>query len=194
MKPCAKNQKLIAWLALDALDAPSARDLRAHLEQCAGCRQYLAELRHVSGQLAAAEPKASPPVSDTFHQTWMARVKATDKSRPSFGEALAALRQLRWRIDFVPWAALAVLCLFSLLTIRSQHLPIAATPAPVIAPTVSPAATAMAANANLSPNLANYQQAASQSLDKLDDLLFQQGNQASRAIPVCTASATVLNF
>jgi hypothetical protein len=40
MKPCAKNRKLIAWLALGALEARRAAALRAHLALCEGCRQY----------------------------------------------------------------------------------------------------------------------------------------------------------
>ena len=31
MKPCSKNRKLIAWLALDALDVRQAQTLREHL-------------------------------------------------------------------------------------------------------------------------------------------------------------------
>jgi len=48
MKPCAQNRKLIVWLSLNVLDASQARQLRAHLETCEGCRRYLAEISNVT--------------------------------------------------------------------------------------------------------------------------------------------------
>ncbi len=58
MKPCSNHRKLIAWLAVDALDDPQTRSLRAHLETCEGCRRYLAEISNVAQKLSAA---ATPP-------------------------------------------------------------------------------------------------------------------------------------
>src|SRR5439155_25957510 len=55
MKPCSKNQKRIAWLALDALDVRQAHDLRAHLETCAGCRRYLVEISNMTRRLTEEE-------------------------------------------------------------------------------------------------------------------------------------------
>jgi hypothetical protein len=194
MKPCAKNRKLISWLAMDALDASSTRDLRAHLEKCAGCRQYLAEMRQVTDQLAAAEPISNLQASPSFHQTWLARMENGHRTHLPLGEALAALRQIRWRAAILAGAVLPMLWLVVVLAIRSQHLPASTVPASARPLIIIPAVAAADANADLSPALANYQRVASQSLDKLDDLLFHQGNQSSRSSPVCTASATSLNF
>ena len=44
MKPCSKNRKLLAWLALGNLDDKQATALREHVATCEGCRSYLDEL------------------------------------------------------------------------------------------------------------------------------------------------------
>src|SRR3989441_4718283 len=69
MKPCSKNRKRIAWLALDALDVRQARDLRVHLETCAGCRRYLEEISNVTQRLIAAETRPDIQASESFHQS-----------------------------------------------------------------------------------------------------------------------------
>jgi anti-sigma factor RsiW len=52
-------QELLASHALDALDAPDAGALRAHLETCAECRAELTEMREAAALLAhVAEPIA----------------------------------------------------------------------------------------------------------------------------------------
>ena len=52
MNPCANQRHLIAALALAMLEAQPARELRAHLETCEGCRGYLAELAEVTKRTA----------------------------------------------------------------------------------------------------------------------------------------------
>jgi anti-sigma-K factor RskA len=52
-------QELLALHAVDALDAPEAREVTAHLDLCAECRHELAELIDAAALLAhAAEPAA----------------------------------------------------------------------------------------------------------------------------------------
>src|SRR6266852_3236258 len=78
MKPCSNNRKLIAWLAVDALDDRQTRSLRAHLETCEGCRRYLAEISNVAQKLSAA---AAPPdihAAESFHQRVLGALRAEE--------------------------------------------------------------------------------------------------------------------
>jgi len=182
MKPCSKNRKLIAWLAVDALDGRQALDLRAHLETCEGCRQYLQELSHVTEKLAAAGISSDIEPSGSFHRRVVARLRAAESV--SVWESLVAhLRgtTLNWRVALPVIAAIAVL--------------IAASSGFVRRPDVSPhtqfsARTALVPNSksDLLPTIANYQMVANQSLDKLDELLTRQGNRNPSPTQIYTAS------
>src|SRR3981081_1843275 len=76
MKPCLRNRKSIAWLAMDTLDARDASALRAHLETCAGCRAYLGEISSIVEKLDVAEIRSDIQTSETFHQKVTARIRA----------------------------------------------------------------------------------------------------------------------
>ena len=264
MKPCANKQKLIAWLALDALDAAVARELRTHLETCAGCRGYLADLARVQQQLAAAVPDSDLRPSASFHQTVLARLAAAAPSAWSVRGMLAdcaarlrpgtaalraqrnsapvpgrdgALRRPRPRpsgrnesgescdySDSVPspdaalgdgdsaarcpypgtgkpmpgfhWlAALSVAAVTVLfLTVcffQWSHTAVRVSPP---TPAIVPMAVAADPEADLTPSLANYQWAASQSPDNLDGLLARQGKAGGSSAPVYTAAARSMDF
>ncbi len=90
MKPCSRNRKLIAWLALDALEAEQARNLRAHLETCEACRCYLEEVSAVRARLAAAEPRMDIQASEAFHQKVLRRLRA-EESEPVWEAVLALI-------------------------------------------------------------------------------------------------------
>jgi len=77
MKPCNKNRKLIAWLALDELEDRRARELRAHLENCAGCRGYLKEISNVTEKLATAQAESDVQATESFHQRVVGALRAT---------------------------------------------------------------------------------------------------------------------
>jgi anti-sigma factor RsiW len=66
MKPCSKNRKLLAWLALGHLDAGRATILREHLATCDGCRCYLEGIAKVTARISAAEMKADIVATEFF--------------------------------------------------------------------------------------------------------------------------------
>jgi hypothetical protein len=182
MKPCAPNRKLIVWLALNALDARQTQSLRAHLETCAGCRRYLAEISNVTERLAAAEANPEIHASENFHRKTANRLRSVKPD--SLGEILAAYFRgawSNWRVALPVIAALAVVGVT--VTIWRQPLKIVSPP-----PAGRQVALASGADNDLPPTIANYQRAANQSWDKLDALLTRQGNQALPATPIYTAS------
>jgi predicted anti-sigma-YlaC factor YlaD len=186
MKPCAKNRKLIAWLALDALEAPQARQLRTHLETCEGCRRYLAEISNVTERLAAAETTPDIQASKSFHQKVAGKLRAAKPD--SLGETLAAYFRgflLNWRVVFPAIAALVVVGV----TIATWRQP-----REVASPPLAGTQTVSVSGADndLAPTIANYQRVANQSLDKLDALLTRQGNRALPSMPIYTASTFAL--
>ncbi len=76
----SEYQALLASHALDALDAPEARALSAHLETCAECRDEFADLREASALLAhAAEPVAP---SDEVRRRIMREIQSQPRSAP----------------------------------------------------------------------------------------------------------------
>ena len=176
MKPCAQNRKLIAWLALNALEAPQARQLRAHLETCEGCRRYLAEISNVTEKLAQTETNTDIQASENFHRTVACRLRTT---KPDFlGEILTAyFARLNWRVALPVIAALVL-----------AGVIIGTWPQPPKVVSLPQALLTSAANNDLAPTIANYQRVANQSLDKLDALLARQDIRVSPPMPVYTAS------
>ena len=59
---CARVRGLLAEFALDVLEEPRARDVRGHLDGCAGCRKEAEGLLEGAARLAATLPVAPPPV------------------------------------------------------------------------------------------------------------------------------------
>ncbi|MGO8838350.1 MAG: anti-sigma factor family protein, partial [Limisphaerales bacterium] len=110
MKPCFQNRKLIAWLASNALDALQTRQLQAHLENCEGCRRYLAEISNVTEKLATAEATTDVQASENFHRKVADRLRAAKPD--SIGEILAAFfggTMLNWRAALPVIVALVVI-------------------------------------------------------------------------------------
>jgi hypothetical protein len=195
MKPCANKRKQIAGLAVNALEARSTRELHAHFETCAGCRRYWAEMSRLTEQLAAAAPEADLRATESFHQRVMAGLEAeapvslwTRMIRQ--GRTMAALHFIPLSVRVALPVAVVVLAMLGIwigLSPRT-HVPISpSTPAGV---SVAPAD----AGVDLTPSLANYQRAADQSLDKLDDLLARQQQPAAGSGPVYTAGMMSMGF
>lgn len=184
MKPCVKNKKLIAWLALDALDIRQAQTLREHIATCEGCRRYLAEISNVTKRLAAAEANPEVQTSESFHRKVAGRLRETKPD--SVGEIVAAyLAGLNWRVALPAVAALVVIGV-ALGTWRQP-------PKMALSPHPGTQITLVSSTDNdLAPTLANYQRVANQSLAGLDALLTQQGNQALPSMPIYTASTRTL--
>jgi anti-sigma factor RsiW len=184
MKSCAQNEKLIAGLALNALDARQALALREHLATCEVCRRYLADISNVTGRLAEAEAIPGIQASESFHQRLAGRLRATKPD--SLTEVLAAyFARLNWHVVLPAITALVVIGVI----IATWRQPPATSPAPQ--PAVQ-TASASDADDDLAPTLANYQRVANQSLAKLDALLTQQGNRALPPMPIYTASTLTL--
>ena len=182
MRPCARNQKALAWLALGELDARTATALRAQLEGCDGCRRYFTEISGVTEKLASTEVPADIGVSESFHRRVVARLGAEESG--SIRQALAApfmALRLNWRVA-LPVSAAAAVAIVLLVTLVRQ--PTSSQPTPHMVEATPPSDL----KSDLPPTVANYQRIASRSLDDLDELLTLQSRRNPPAIPSYTAS------
>jgi len=177
MNPCSKNRKLIAWLALGALDTKQATALRDHFTQCEACRGYWEEISNVAQGLAAAPPASNLEASESFHRRVAERLKAAGSSSV-LDDLVMSLREslLNWRVA-VPVTAVLVIAITVL--VAPPRSPTASVSTPPAIPITLPSESGK----DLSPTLANYQMIASQSLDKLDELLIQHGSKPLPPVP-----------
>ena len=183
MKPCSKNRKLIAWLALDALEARKAAALRDHLALCEGCRRYWEEISNVAEGLASAAPDSKLEASEYFHHRVAEKLQAVESS--SILETLAGWlggRRLNWRVALAGMAALGIALFAMVAPHNHSSLPPPATPTAQVA-------SASSSESDLAPSIANYQMIANQSLEKLSELLTRQGNKSLPPTPLYTASS-----
>ena len=180
MKPCSRNRKLLAWLALDELDARRAGELRAHIQTCDGCRRYLEQIAGVKETLIAAEVRPDNQASESFHRRLAGRLEQSASLWGSLVAQVAATR-LNWRVA-LPALGAAVLVIATLSVLVRQS---AVSPA---APIRGQAALPPALKSDLAPTIANYQRVANRSLDELDELLTRQANRNPSPAPVYTAS------
>jgi anti-sigma factor RsiW len=171
MKPCAKNRKLISWLALDALDARQSEGLRAHLETCEGCRNYQQEVLNAIARVTAPEIRPDIQASESFHQRIVAALRPQESG--SVWESLAAhFRGIAsyWRVALpLIGAAAAVIAIAFVFLGRSGA------PAHMLSRTQTVSAPTY--RSDLPPTIANYQMVANQSLEELDELLTRQGTR-----------------
>ena len=181
MKPCSNYRKRIAWLALGVLDSREERDVRAHLEMCPGCRNYLEEMSGVSEKLSACRISPDICASETFHQKLAHRVKAEETvSRWAVVAQLqAALPKWKMALPVIGAAAAVVTAL--LLVVRP---PAGSSLAPIKSATAMPPA-----KRDLAPTISNYQMIANHSLEKLDEVLTTEGNRNPPPAPVYTVSS-----
>jgi anti-sigma factor RsiW len=183
MKPCSNNRKLIAWLAVDALDDRQTRSLRAHLETCEGCRRYLAEISNVAEKLSVAATPPDIQAAASFHQRVLGALRAEETGSAS-DKLVARLRAtlLPWRVILPAVGATALAIVALSLVARRPVLP-------VPAPAVARAVLTPNAKSNLDPTISNYHTVANRSLEQLDELLLRQGNRNPSPTPLYTASA-----
>jgi hypothetical protein len=182
MRPCSRNLKPLAWLALGELDARRAAGLRAHIETCDGCRHYLAEISAIKEKLAAAVETPDIQASEIFHRNLVTRLRAEQSG--SVWQTLAApllAARLNWRVALpvVGAAALVVLVLSILERQPTAPPPVLTGVLAVLPPDIK---------SDMPPTIANYQRIASRSLDELDELLTRQGKRCSSSTPIYTAS------
>lgn len=176
MRPCANKRKLIAWLAVDALGARQAQELHAHLESCEGCLRYLQELSNVTEKLSAVEIRPNLQASVAFHRKVVNRL-GTEGSRSAWEFMATRLRAVPWRW-VLPVTSAIVMAALSLIQWRRPMPP---------PPSLSPASE-QTAKPDPAPSIANYQRVAHGSLEKLDELLTQQGSRNPSPAPTYTAS------
>ena len=186
MKPCSRNRKPLAWLALGELDARAAGELRAHIETCDGCRRYLAGLSTVTERLTAAEVTPDVQASEAFHRRVVTRLRAEQAG--SVWQTLVApfiSACLNWRVA-LPGVGAAALVI-AMLSIHTRQ---SSAPAPVA--TVVQAVTPPDITSDLPPTIANYQRIASRSLDDFDELLTKQSKRNPAPTPIYIASLFAL--
>jgi len=182
MKPCCNNRKLIALLSVGALNADQDRTLKAHLANCDDCRRYHEEILLTTKKLNRLEERTEIESSPGFHQRVLTALRKEERG-PSWlnGRGIFWETILNWRTVFAAAAATSVVLLNCFVFLRH----------PAISPAerasnVSPARAAMR---EVDPTLSNYQTIANKSLEKLDDLMTQQGNRNLSSTPIYTASA-----
>jgi hypothetical protein len=181
MKSCSRNRERIALLAMDALEIQQEKELRAHLESCAGCHRYLEEISSVARKLRAAGPESRGQPSASFHSNLVGALAAA--KRESVGEVILARIWTiwNWRVA-LPAVAAAALVIAAWFFIG----PRASVPAP--APLAFRAVATPAVKTDLEPTFSNYEMAVHQSMDKLDELLTEQGKRNPEASPIYTAA------
>ncbi len=170
MKPCRENQKLIAWLALDALESSPAGRLRTHLQTCPNCRGYFEELRRVMDVLDSAQPRSEVTASAAFHQ----RLTRAVENEPRTGSLLRFWREAfaGWRVG-LPWAGAALALLVGWALLRHAPLNFKHEGVTQIA--------SLAADSE--PTMASYEKVASQSFDAFDQLLTRRGDKSALSVP-----------
>jgi hypothetical protein len=182
MKPCSKNRKLIAWLALDALNARKAAALRDHLTHCEGCRRYWEGISNVTEVLSSSAADSNLEASESFHRRVAEKLQAAE-SRSVLNNVAAWLREsmLNRRVA-LPVILLLVIALFAIVVPRRHPaLPLPGSPTVQVVP-------ASSSGSDLAPTIANYQRVANQSLEKLSELLTEQGNKRLPPAPILTVS------
>jgi hypothetical protein len=183
MKPCSGNRKPIALLAVGALEAPAARDLRAHFQVCEGCRQYHDEIAHVTAALSASAMLPAMEGSEALHGRVVNAITA--EGSPPLSEGVAGLlrgRLLNWRVAL---PVLAALVLGIVLVSHFQR------PGPDPLPGRLVTAPGPATNkvGELEPSIRNYQIAADRSFEQLDELLSIHARRNPAYAPVYAASS-----
>jgi len=202
MKSCSQNRKLIAWLAVDALDRQQERALRAHVETCAECRRYLDQVSHVTNRLSAVEIRSDIQSSESFHQRVVgglpaqksgsrgrgALLNSWDKMRVLFSVAEAGSRSVGSRVmGTLVWPVLGA----SALAIAAWAIFLQRPNVPLPHSMGGQSRLIAPAESDFEPTISNYQMVANRSLDKLDELLTRQAN--SNPSPVTIYTLTTLS-
>jgi hypothetical protein len=179
MKPCSTNRQQIAWMAIDALDERSARDLRGHIETCEGCRRYLAEISGVTRSLSTVEKPQNIQTNEFFHQR-VTNALRVGPPKPSWNSITSYLRTHNWIWrGALPASALAALAIALSLFWRPAIPPVPLLHALTRTPPIK---------VDLPPTIANYTMVANQSLEMLDDLLTRQACKNPAPARACTVS------
>jgi anti-sigma factor RsiW len=177
MNACLKNRKLIAWLAVDALDADRARELRAHIETCEECRRYFTEISGITQNLSVAQIAPGIRASAAFHQQVVRSLQA-EQRRPGWDALFAWLAD--WRVS-VP--AISTILVLLLAAFHHRHFEY---------PPANPVISTLASPPESQPTLSNFLWEANRSPEALDALLTKQAAINPMSAPIYTASALSL--
>jgi anti-sigma factor RsiW len=167
MKPCSRNRKLLALLAVDELDLAKAQTMRGHIEECEGCRFYYQSMARVySGQRAIVEKLPEVEASFGLHQAVMAKIRRTNGRSSD-----ATPSTLNWiRIGAV--AASLVLLVFCAMMFSRQKQE-----KPLARHEVTRPAPETKGPKEFQPSIAGYRKNAGKSFENLDALLNKEGGR-----------------
>jgi hypothetical protein len=191
MKPCSPNRKLIAWLALDALEPQQARELRAHIQTCDGCRQYLRDVSGVTQTLSSARRTSDAQVPAPFKHQKLAATLQAARPLTRWANLLAQLRDTvpEWHMALPVFSGITIVIL--VLSVIVRHPGASSVAPPVVSGTprlAQQSSTAPTLNPVLPPTAGNYLMVANRSLDQFDDLLTRQATRHPLPTSVDTAS------
>ncbi|MDB6041129.1 MAG: hypothetical protein JWM99_4970, partial [Verrucomicrobiales bacterium] len=91
MKPCANWKRAIALQAVQDLETDGQTSLKEHLAHCAGCSEYLREMRSLSRDLTSLETRSQPEAPLILHNRIETSLRKNRPTVPVFGFA-AVLR------------------------------------------------------------------------------------------------------
>jgi anti-sigma factor RsiW len=170
MKPCPEHKQSLALLAAGALDPDCARIIKDHLETCAACRAYAAEMQQVCARVEQGTlPGSQFQPSPGFHSRLKHRIQQVEQ-RPGLSIPAALLS---WAVRRqMAFGVVLATVIVTVLWLASRHgeqeradAPTRATPAShadLLEPPVDLARTS---------TLMAYQNAFIESLEKFDTLL-----------------------
>ena len=187
MNACKAKRKLIMELALEALGPAEERALRAHLESCSGCRDYLSELLSLSARLRLGQTPSDIDATEAFHENVMRAVRGVRNAERGVQNADYGVSRwpFSWRVAAPVVGGLVAVLVMVLLLLRPVP--------PPQAPVPSQGQASWSLEATLPPSVANYRIAANRSLDQLDELLTRQAKRRRAEAPVFTASVLAAN-
>ena len=87
MKPCANWKRAIALHAIQSLETEVQTLLKEHLAHCAGCSEYLKEVRSLSRDLTSLETRSQPEAPLTLHNRIKTSLRNHSPMTPVFGFA-----------------------------------------------------------------------------------------------------------
>lgn len=188
MKPCKKNRKLIAWMILGELETAQREVIRAHLEQCEGCRAYFDEMSGVSTALVNGETWAAVQASPAFHLRLVGKLRSEER-RALSSTFVDQLRWtcLKWRVGLWTTGAIAVGFIGILTLLRPADIP------PKRLETHQAPPEPHSRN-SMDPTLSNYEMVANLAPEKFDKFLTEQGSRNISPTPIYRASALPLEI
>jgi hypothetical protein len=112
MSPCPEQEENLVLLHYGDLGASETHDVRAHLENCAACADYVKELRTLLPlTVAAAEP--TPVFWSEYDRELRRKIDAVAESK-SWTQKVADFFQPRWVPVFATAAVIALALTFTL--------------------------------------------------------------------------------